>query len=400
MSPITRTPARARRALTGLAGLTVAALLCAGCSTAPEAGSPSTVPGADASAPTGPEPAATTPAATGAASPSTRVTRPPDQPAGPVTLLGGLDIAWSIAVLPDGTALVSERNTGVVHHVPRPGSGGASQEVGRLPIVRSGGEGGLLGLAVARDFAGDPVVFAYYSTESDNRVAAVPWQGGRLGDPEAVLTGIPRGTNHNGGRIAFGPDGFLYIGTGDAGDSSLSQNLGSLGGKILRVTREGDPAPGNPFGGSPIWSYGHRNVQGLAWDSRDRLWASEFGANTWDELNLVEAGGNYGWPQVEGRADREELVDPVAQWPTSEMSPSGITIGPDGAVYLAALRGQSVWRVPIGADGKAGTPTRHLEGTYGRVRDVRFVDGRVWLTTSNGDDDRLVSLPRSAVGAA
>jgi glucose/arabinose dehydrogenase len=401
MSPITRTSARARRALTGLAA---AALLCAGCSTAPETGSPSTGRGAHASASTGPAPTATSPGATGATGPSTTVARPPSTPAaqtaGPVTLLGGLDIAWSVAVLPDGSALVSERNTGVVHRVPPPGSGGAPREVGRLPIVRSGGEGGLLGLAVAQDFAGDPVVFAYYSTESDNRVAAVPWQGGRLGDPEDVLTGIPRGTNHNGGRIAFGPDGFLYVGTGDAGDSSLSQNLGSLGGKILRITRSGDPAPGNPFGGSPIWSYGHRNVQGLAWDSRNRLWASEFGANTWDELNLIEAGANYGWPQVEGRADREDLVDPVAQWPTSEMSPSGIAVGPDGAVYLAALRGQSVWRVPIGPDGKAGTPTRHLQGTYGRVRDVRFVDGRVWLTTSNGDDDRLVSLPRSAVGAA
>ncbi|WP_076259940.1 PQQ-dependent sugar dehydrogenase [Intrasporangium flavum] len=408
MSPITRPPARARRALTGLAGLAAAALLTTGCSTAPEATTPGTGPPADSSIPTSVGPPATSPAATDRTSPPTSpptsTTRPPAtrpaQPAGPVTLLGGLEIAWSVAVLPDGRALVSERDTGRVHLVPRPGSGGAPQVVGRLPIVRSGGEGGLLGLAVAPDFEADPVVFAYYSTESDNRVASVPWQGGRLGDPEPVLTGIPRGTNHNGGRIAFGPDGFLYVGTGDAGDSSLSQNLGSLGGKILRVTREGDPAPGNPFGGSPIWSYGHRNVQGLAWDSRGRLWASEFGASTWDELNLIQAGANYGWPEVEGRADREGFVDPVAQWPTSEMSPSGITVGPDGAVYLAALRGQSVWRVPIGADGRAGTPTRHLQGTYGRVRDVRFVDGRLWLTTSNGGGDRLVSLPASAVGAA
>ncbi len=371
MSPISRPPARARRALTGLAA---AALLSAGCSAPPGAAED--------------------------AIPSAGATRAPGTgSAGPVTLLGGLEVAWSVAVLPDGGALVSERDTGRVHHVARPG-GGAPRVVGELPIVRSGGEGGLLGLAVAPGFASDPVVFAYYSTESDNRVAAVPWQAGRLGEAQVVLAGIPRGTNHNGGRIAFGPDGFLYIGTGDAGDSSLSQDLGSLGGKILRITREGRPAPGNPFGGSPIWSFGHRNVQGLAWDSRNRLWASEFGANQWDELNLVEAGRNYGWPVVEGRADRPDFVDPVVQWPTSQMSPSGIAVGPDGAAYLAALRGQSVWRVPIGADGRAGTPTRHLEGTYGRVRDVRFVDDRVWLTTSNGDDDRLVSLPPSAVGSA
>ena len=409
MSPITRPPARCPRAVAGLAA---AALLSAGCSTAPATTTPSGGPSPAASTPTGPGPTATSSSATDAtdgtdaARPPASAPSPPSPPAtgparptGPVTLLGGLDIAWSVATLPDGSALLSERNTGRVHRVPLPG-GGAPQVVGRLPIVRSGGEGGLLGLAVARDFTSDPVVFAYYSTESDNRVAAVPWQDGRLGEPQPVLTGIPRGTNHNGGRIAFGPDGFLYVGTGDAGDSSLAQNLGSLGGKILRVTRQGEPAPGNPFGGSPIWSYGHRNVQGLAWDARNRLWASEFGANTWDELNLVEAGSNYGWPEVEGRAGRDGFVDPVVQWPTSQMSPSGITVGPDGAVYLAALRGESVWRVPIGADGRAGTPTRHLEGTYGRIRDVRFVDGRLWLTTSNGGDDRLVSLPASAVGAA
>jgi glucose/arabinose dehydrogenase len=318
---------------------------------------------------------------------------------GPVTLLGGLDIAWSVAVLPDGSALVSERNTGRVHRVPPPGAGGAPEVVGELPISRTGGEGGLLGLAVAGDVARTPVVYAYYSTEGDNRVAAVPWDGRRLGEPRVVLSGIPRGTNHNGGRIAFGPDGYLYVCTGDAGDSSHSQDLGSLGGKILRVTRDGQPAPGNPFGGSPIWSYGHRNVEGLAWDSHGRLWASEFGADTWDELNLIRPGGNYGWPAVEGQAGRPGYVDPVAQWPPSEMSPSGIAVGPDDAVYLAALRGQSVWRVPVGADGRAGTPTRYLEGTYGRVRDVHVVDGRFWLVTSNGGDDRLVSLPPSAVGA-
>ncbi|MHA3834178.1 PQQ-dependent sugar dehydrogenase [Terrabacter sp. AAH1] len=331
---------------------------------------------------------------------TTRATPPPVQPAGPVTLLRGLDIAWSVAVLPDGSALVSERNTGRVHHVPKPGTGGRSTVVGRLPIFRTEGEGGLLGLAVAADFASDPVVYAYYTTNSDNRIAAVEWRDGRLGEPEVIFSGIPSGRRHNGGRIAFGPDGYLYVGTGEAGDTGLSQNLDSLGGKILRITKEGEPAPGNPFGGSPVWSYGHRNVQGLAWDSRKRLWASEFGQNTWDELNLIEAGKNYGWPEVEGREGNSDFVDPVAQWPTDEMSPSGIAVGPDGAVYMAALRGESVWRVPVNADGTAGTATRHLNRTYGRIRDIHFVGNRVWITTSNNNRaDRLVSLPLSAVGA-
>ena len=330
----------------------------------------------------------------------TTTSAPAPQPAGPVTLLGGVDIAWSVAVLPDGSSLVSERNTGDVYHVPKPGSGGKAGVVGHLPISRTEGEGGLLGLAVPDDFATNPVFYAYYSTESDNRIAAVPWRDGSIGEPDVIFDGIPRGRNHNGGRIAFGPDGYLYVGTGEAGDTALSQNLDSLGGKILRITTKGEPAPGNPFGGSPIWSYGHRNVQGLAWDSRKRLWASEFGQNTFDELNLIEPGKNYGWPEVEGREGNPDFVDPVAQWATSDMSPSGIAVGPDGAVYMAALRGQSVWRVPINADGTVGTSTRHLHDTYGRIRDITFVGGRAWITTSNNDGaDRLISLPRTDVGA-
>ena len=376
-------------------GATAVALLLAACSSGPATDSSTSdggsttaaVPTGTSAAPTStPTGTTSSPAAAGA------------QTAGPMTLLSGLDIAWSVALLPDGSALVSERNTGRIFHLPRPGTKEAAHVVGRLPISRTEGEGGLLGLAVPVDFDTRPVFYAYYSTESDNRVAAVPWRGDSIGDPVDILSGIPRGINHNGGRIAFGPDGYLYVATGEAGDTSLSQNLGSLGGKILRITHEGAPAPGNPFGGSPIWSYGHRNVQGLAWDSRKRLWASEFGANTWDELNLIEAGRNYGWPVVEGRADNAEFVDPVAQWPTSEMSPSGIAVGPDGAVYMAALRGQSVWRVPINADGTAGTPSRHLQGVYGRIRDIAFVGGRVWILTSNGSNDRVLSLPPSDVG--
>ncbi|MFM6848611.1 MAG: PQQ-dependent sugar dehydrogenase [Terrabacter sp.] len=347
--------------------------------------------------------AATTATATSTTTPptstTTRATPAPSQPTGPVTLLGGLDIAWSVALLPDGSALVSERNTGRVHHVPKPGTGGDATVVGRLPIFRTEGEGGLLGLAVAADFDADPVVYAYYTTNSDNRIAALPWRDGRLGEPKVIFSGIPSGRRHDGGRIAFGPDGYLYVGTGEAGDTGLSQNLDSLGGKILRITKDGDPAPGNPFGGSPVWSYGHRNVQGLAWDSRKHLWASEFGQNTWDELNLIEAGKNYGWPEVEGRQGNPDFVDPVAQWATDDMSPSGIAVGPDGAVYLAALRGESVWRVPVDADGTAGKATRHLNRAYGRIRDIRFVGNRVWITTSNNDHaDRLLSLPLSAVG--
>jgi glucose/arabinose dehydrogenase len=316
------------------------------------------------------------------------------------TIVRDLDIPWSIAMLPDGAALISLRNSGDILWVPAPGGKGQAHRVGRIAIDRQPGEGGLLGLAVPPDFASHPVFYAYYTSENDNRIAAVPWKGDAIGDPEVIFTGIPNGQFHNGGRIAFGPDGYLYVGTGDSGDRSLAQNLSSLGGKILRITKDGKPAPGNPFGGSPIWSYGHRNVQGLAWDSRGRLWESELGQNAWDELNLIRPGKNYGWPDVEGIGDDSSFVNPVAVWHPADMSPSAITVGPDGAVYIVALRGQSVWRVPVTADGTAGKPTRHLHGTYGRIRDIRFVEGRVWILTSNGGADRLVSLPPRDVGAS
>jgi glucose/arabinose dehydrogenase len=196
-----------------------------------------------------------------------------------------------------------------------------------------------------------------------------------------VLTGIPKAGNHDGGRIAFGPDGLLYVGTGDAGRREAAQDRSSLGGKILRLTPDGAPAPGNPFPGSPVYSLGHRNVQGLTWDGQGRLWAAEFGQDTWDELNRITPGANYGWPVVEGRAGREGYTDPVAQWKPAEASPSGIAHA-DGAIWLAALRGSRLWRVPV--DG--GSPSSYLDGAHGRLRTVLAEpDGTLLLTTSNTD---------------
>jgi len=206
---------------------------------------------------------------------------------------------------------------------------------------------------------------------------------GTLGALETVLDGIPAARNHDGGRIAFGPDGNLYVGTGDAGDPDNAQDRASLGGKILRVTPEGRPAPGNPFGDSPVWSLGHRNVQGLAWDQRGQLYATEFGQNTYDELNRVEPGGNYGWPEVEGVGGVEGFLDPLRQWSTDEASPSGIAVT-GGQVYLAALRGESLWRVPLTGDGGTGEPVQLLRGEYGRLRAVEpDAAGNLWLLTSN-----------------
>jgi glucose/arabinose dehydrogenase len=312
------------------------------------------------------------------------------------TIATGLDVPWAVGFLPDGAVLVTLRDRAQVLRIP---PGGSPRVLGTVPGVVPGGEGGLLGLAVSPRFVRDHHVFVYFTAAQDNRVVRFTLVGERLAEPTAILTGIPKADHHNGGRLAFGPDGFLYVTTGDAGQTDHAQDRRSLGGKILRVTMDGRPAPGNPFGGSPVWTYGHRNVQGIAWTPDGRMYASEFGQNTWDELNLVQPGRNYGWPTVEGRAGRPGLVDPLVQWPTADASPSGIAIA-DGAVYLAALRGESLWRVPLAATG-VGRPERLLQGRYGRLRDVVLgPDHRLWVLTSNTfrgaprpGDDRLVALP-------
>ena len=311
-------------------------------------------------------------------------------PSGAVTTIADrLQAPWGLAFLPDGSALVTERDTTRILSV---GTDGTVREVQRVDEATPAGEGGLLGIAVSPDYSTDRWVYAYYTAADDNRIARF-----RLGEkPQPIFTGIPKAGNHNGGRIAFGPDGLLYVGTGDAGDRDRAQDRAFLGGKILRLTPEGRPAPDNPFGDSPVYSYGHRNVQGLAWDSRGRLFAAEFGQNRYDELNLIEAGGNYGWPDVEGTGDAKEFVNPVATWSTSDASPSGIAVHND-RVYIACLRGTKLYRINTdGSDAQA-----LLDGEYGRLRHVAVApDGSLWILTSNQDgrgdpaesDDRILRL--------
>jgi glucose/arabinose dehydrogenase len=382
-------PTTPRTAARALPVLLVLALALAGCSgDEPDEAGPATPSATGSGTASGSGPAATTSPTTTA----TRVARP--RVAGDVAT--GLSVPWGLAFLPDGTALVSERDTEQVKAVDPSGD---VRTVGRVRGVDGTGEGGLLGLAVSPDFESDRTVFVYFTRRSENVVARLTYDGDGLSGQRTVLDGIPAGPIHDGGRIAFGPDGYLYVGTGESGQTDLSQDRESLGGKILRITPDGDPAPGNPFAGSPVWSLGHRNVQGLAWDSRGRLWAAEFGQNTWDELNRIEPGENYGWPVVEGRSDDDRYVDPVRQWRTSEASPSGIAVAED-SVFMAALGGTRLWQVPI-PGGRAGRPTALMREDYGRLRTVVAApDGSLWVTTSNRDgrgaprdgDDRIVRL--------
>lgn len=343
----------------------------------------------------------TTPAAaTSSTSPpaaTTSSTSPTPSTAPLTTIATGLPVPWGLAFLPDGSALVTLRDQAEVRHVAQ-----ATEPTlaGRVPGVVPGGEGGLLGIAVSPRFASDRTVFVYFTARTDNRVMRMTFDGTVLRPGPVIVSGIPKGNIHNGGRLAFGPDAFLYITTGEAGLRDPAQDKGSLGGKILRVTASGAPAPGNPFPGSRVWTFGHRNVQGLAWDKSGAMYASELGQNTWDELNLIQRGRNYGWPTVEGIAGRPGFMDPLRQWSTADASPSGLAVGADGAIYMAALRGESLWRIPLNGTGKTGTPQRLLQGRFGRLRTVVSApDGRLWMLNNNtfrGDprpgDDRLLAL--------
>jgi glucose/arabinose dehydrogenase len=323
------------------------------------------------------------------------------------TVATGLAVPWGLTFLPDGSAIVTGRDDASLSAIATDGTVTA---VGLIDGVEPDGEGGLLGVAASPAFAGDHLLYVYFSAETDNRIATVTLENGALRNQNVLLTGIPRGGIHNGGRLAFGPDGLLYAGTGDSGERPNAQNLSSLGGKILRLAPDGSPAPGNPFPQAPyVYSYGHRNVQGLAFDDTGRLWASEFGQNTWDELNLIVAGGNYGWPEVEGPGAHDGFVAPQQVWPTDEASPSGIAVW-RGAVWMAGLRGERLWQIPITGTGgtaadsdgnQTGEPAAHLEDVYGRLRTVQVApDGSLWVTTSNTDgrgdvrdgDDRILRI--------
>jgi len=316
-----------------------------------------------------------------------------------------LEVPWGIAFLPDGDALFTERDSGILLRME---ASGQMEEVQTLP-TRGFGEGGSLGLAVSPDYEDDRYVYAYYTTDRDNRVVRF-----RLGEePEPILTGIPFNTYHDGGRIAFGPDGMLYIATGDAGDPSNAQDRNSLGGKILRLVPDGSIPQDNPFPNSPVYSYGHRNVEGLAWDREGRLYASEFGSSLYDEVNLIRPGENYGWPEFEGDGGEEATaagyVNPITTWSTDEASPSGAEILENGAIpqwegdlFVAALRGERLWCLELGPDGNVVERDQLLRDEIGRIRNVvQAPDGSLWVTTSNLDgygspvsdqDDRILRL--------
>jgi glucose/arabinose dehydrogenase len=391
------TPAR------GVLAMTVALVLAGACSPAadPEPG-PSPTGATAPPGPTGPAEVATPTAPAEGATPEepSRPAGTEPTPEGPVdvvveTVATGLEAPWDV-VFDGDRALVTERDSGRILALD---GGGGTSEVLRLDVDPSG-EGGLLGLVA--DPSGEGL-YAYLTTGQDNRVVRI----GADGATAPVLTGIPSGRIHNGGRIAFGPDGHLYVATGDAGTPALSQDPGSLAGKILRVSPDGTVPDDNPTEGSPVYALGLRNPQGLAWTADGALYATEFGPDRDDEVNRIEPGANYGWPDVTGQAGVDGFVDPVFVRQPGEASWSGIAILDGGAIpqwegdaFVAALRGNRLWRLSIADDGTVAE-AEALLGDLGRLRQVvQAPDGSLWVLTSNrdgrgspaDDDDRIVRL--------
>ncbi len=342
------------------------------------------------------------------------------------TLVRKLDIPWGITFLPDGAALVTERRTLRILKVgpeQQPDGDLVVAEVATITEAYSDNEGGLLGIAASPDFGRDQTVFVMYTTKVDNRIAKL-----QLGQrPQPIVTGIPLAGMHVGGRLMFGPDGYLYATTGDATRAENAQQVGNLGGKVLRMTTEGTPAPGNPFPESLVWSYGLRNPEGMAWDRDGNMLVAEIGEAVWDELNVIRPGENYGWPKVEGIGTNSEYVNPIVAWHPEVGVSAGVAIQ-DGVAVVTCLRGQRIYLVDLAGAfedgpvhqrvaqdfpdapvrwrpdaGVAGRPTEALTEKYGRLRTaINAPDGSIWLTTSNRDgrndkgpsleDDRILRL--------
>jgi glucose/arabinose dehydrogenase/phosphatidylethanolamine-binding protein (PEBP) family uncharacterized protein len=307
-------------------------------------------------------------------------------PGAVTTLASGVDVAWGEVFLPDGSALFSERNTFNIYRLTKAGqktlAGKISQAVG------TGGEGGLLGLEIASTFATDHWLYVYHTASEGNRVIRIKYENGALVQStyQVLVQGIAKSQFHNGGRLRFGPDGKLYASVGDAQTDSRAQDNNSLNGKILRINPDGTIPSDNPFGNA-VWSKGHRNPQGLDFDSQGRLWEAEFGNSIMDEVNLIQRGGNYGWPSCEGTSGScGGFIAPKKTWSTSTASPSGLTIIND-YVFVATTVGQRVYRMRIDASSNLVEQAIYFQGTFNRLRTVEVDhDGDIWLTTSTDKD--------------
>lgn len=319
-----------------------------------------------------------------------------------------LSVPWEVRQLPDGDWLVTER-TGNLVRVKQSG------EILRVsvPAIAAAGEGGLLGFVLHPDFSNNRWLYLYRTTETDNGrrnqvVRYVYDDAHTLSEQHILLNDIPGAQYHDGGRMEFGPDGYLYIATGDAGRPELAQDTDSLAGKILRMTDTGDVPEDNPYQ-NYTYSYGHRNPQGIAWDAAGNVWSTEHGRSGlqsgMDEVNLIEAGANYGWPVIEGDESAPSMIVPKLHSGADETwAPASLAIT-DNTMFFGGLRGQSIYRATIDSDQSVLSLQSYLRGAYGRIRSIRVIDDALLVTTSNTDgrgnarasDDMLIRIPLSSL---
>ena len=314
------------------------------------------------------------------------------------TIASNLDIPWDMAFLPEGEILITER-PGRVRLV---GKDGTVKPTAILEIkeVKHQGEGGLLGIALHPQFTQNKLVYLYYTYRNGfttlNKVVRYKFGDNKLVFDKTIIDNIPGGIYHDGGRIKFGPDGKLYVTTGDATIDTLAQDTGSWAGKILRINDDGSLPNDNPFANSPIYSYGHRNPQGLSWDTSGRLWETEHGPQGFDEVNLIESGKNYGWPEIKGNTKKDGLVTPFISSLQSTWAPSGATIK-DNFLYFSGLRSNEIFKLDLG-NGEIKT---YFANQFGRIRTINIgPDGNFYILTNNTDgrgtpkdgDDRLIKI--------
>jgi glucose/arabinose dehydrogenase len=332
------------------------------------------------------------------------VTQPPKILYPRMTVLtDDLVIPWDIAFLPDGSFLITERGGRIVHLM----SDGTKATID-IPRPKPKGEGGLLGIVLHPRFSENHFVYIYMTTDEDkngtkNAVFRYAFENGSFVNEKTIISGIPGALYHDGGRLEFGPDGLLYITTGDAQTSAVAQDLSSLGGKILRLTDEGIIPRDNPYS-TQVYSYGHRNPQGIAWDSAGEMWSTEHGrsgvTSGYDEINLIEIGSNYGWPTIEGPASREGMLSPVLQSGADDTWAPASLVYLNGKLYFGGLKGEALYEVTISGE-KLTNFKKHFYKEFGRIRTVRVgPDGMLYLTTSNRDgrgtprtgDDKVIRI--------
>lgn len=345
------------------------------------------------------------------------VTRDELPPGALSVMAEGLDTPWELRFLPDGDLLVTER-AGRLLRLSRSDDGGDGPpfrvvERHEIEAVRERGEGGLMGLALHPDFPATPRIFLCHTLEGssglENRVVRYRYADGTLDDREVLLGEVPGAAIHDGCRLAFGPEGFLFVTSGDAGEADRAQDRSSLAGKIHRIRPDGAVPDDNPFG-NPAWTLGHRNPQGLAFDDGGRLWSTEHGPSGMssgrDEVNLIRRGENYGWPEITGGEHREGMLAPELHSGSATWAPAGLAHR-DDRLFFGGLRGAALFEAR-GLASDEGEPRllAHFRGEFGRIRPVGVgPEGGIWFGTSNRDgrgspasgDDRLLRVDPEAL---